>query len=90
MWGLLISKTLKRIILPLIFLMSGLGFKTRNGLANQRYAGNAESTDPQLIELATVHLRSVLGTRLPGDTYNINETAFQHVLHKRRIVYTYC
>jgi len=47
------------------------GFKTWNGLAKQRYAGNAGSTDPVIIEPARVHLQDALENRLPGDVYNI-------------------
>ena len=56
--------------------------QTRNALAKQRYAGNAGSADPALIEPTGVHLQSALENRLPDDVYNIDETAFQYVMYK--------
>ena len=52
-------------------------FKTRNGLAKQRFAGNTGSTDPALIDPARESLQHALINKLPQDIYNCDETAFQ-------------
>jgi len=49
------------------------GFKTRNGLAKQRVAGD----DPALAEPGRQILRTALANHALRDVYNISETAFE-------------
>lgn len=53
------------------------GFKVRNGLGKQKFAGNAGSTDPALVGPARERMQKALVGVAPQNVYNIDETALQ-------------